>query len=155
MNGFQEVSGGNGRPQELLHDQLHVQHEKGKNNNKVLALWGASKDDLRRVIVNKAVVFPGDGEDYDMNPEDRHVGADTSSSAATISMPPVEDDDGNQWIEDGHRVTVEDHGGNATNNNITVDTPDDASIETSTISTNDVKVDYMYDAANDNWKDVS
>lgn len=152
MSDEQELGGGVQKPQALREDQLYVQQDSAED--KIRGVWGGDKNGLAKVIQPMKVVFPGDGEDYSMKPTDRHVGADTTTSGATITLPAVTNSDGNPEIEDGHRVTIEDHGGNATNNNITIETPDSETVETGSISTNDGIVHLMWDKENTNWKDV-
>lgn len=149
MSFTNEVSGGGAPPESMERDQLYVQHASG--TDKILALWTGDKSDNKKVLVNRGFQLPGDGNDYDMQPEDRYVGADTTTSGATITTPSVDN------IANGHEIVIEDHGGNATSNNITVDTPGDEHIDgadTASITTNDGILKLIWDAENSNWRSI-
>lgn len=135
------------QPNSLRRDEVHIQHD--PDSNKIFGIWAGSKNDERKCLVPQKLVYPGDGNDYSMKPEDKYVGGDTNASIATITLPDV------SLIEDGHECMVEDEGGNATNNNITVATNGSETADTTTIGTNGQLVRYMWDKANNNWKDVS
>lgn len=135
------------QPNQLRRDEVHIQHD--PNSNRIHGIWAGSKNDERKCVIPKKLAYPGDGNDYQMLPEDKYAGADTTSSVATITLPDV------SLIEDGHEVIVEDDGGNAGANAITVATEGSESADTTSISTNGGKIHYMWDKANSNWKDVS
>lgn len=145
-----QVRHGASQPVQVDRDVVYIQHD--PDSLKVLGIWVGNKGDHRKCVQNQAVQHAGDGNDLVMKPEDKYAGMDTSTSPAQTTFPPVDD------IEDGHEIIVDDEGGNATNNAITLATPDDATIEgsaTGTIGTNDGKRRFMYDEANDNWVNVS
>lgn len=126
---------------------MHVQHD--PDSNRIHGIWAGSKNDERKCIIPHKLEYPGDGNNYQMLPEDKYVGPDTTTSAATITLPDV------SLIEDGHEVIIEDEGGNASGNNITVATEGSETADTTTISTNNGLVRYMWDKENTNWKDVT
>lgn len=141
---------GTSPPGDLDRDQMFIQH--ASDSARILGIWAGSKNDHRKCVTPLAVQHPGDGNDYAMKAQDSYVGADTSSGTATITTPPTDD------IPDGHKITIDDEGGNANGNNITVDTPGDEHIEgsdTLTISTNDATTVLQWDKANTNWVQVA
>lgn len=149
MSFSSQVRNGANQPDQVDHDELFIQHD--PNSNKILGLWAGAKNDQRKCIKPLGVQHPGNGNDYAMKPEDNYVGADTNDSTATITTPPTED------IPDGHQITVDDEGGNATNNAITVDTPGSETIEDSatlSISTNDGTAVLEWDKENTNWVQI-
>lgn len=147
MSVITEIRHGTAKPASLRRSHIFIQHD--PDSNKIFGIWAGNKNDNRRCVQPLKVSFPGDGNNYQVLPEDRHVGMDTTTSIATATLPSPDD------INDGHLVAIEDHGGNATSNNITIATPGSETVETSTISANDGLVKLMWDAANTNWKDVS
>lgn len=125
---------------------MFVQHKDSSND--VAGIWVGSKSDQPVCVVPMRVVFPGDGVSYSMLPQDRHVGADTSTAVATVTLPAPDS------INDGHRVTIEDHGGNAGVNGVTIATPGAETTEVASIAANNGIAHLMWDATNGNWKDV-
>lgn len=143
------VRQGAAQPDSLRKDEIFLQHAAG--SSKLLGIWVGNKSDKRKCAVPHAVQHPGDGNDYVMQPEDKYVGLDTTSGTAQVTLPDPSD------IEDGHEVIIDDEGGNANGNNITVATPGDEHIEgsdTATISTNDATTRYVWDEAGANWVQV-
>lgn len=64
----------------------------------------------------------GDGSDYDAGVSDYIVGADTSSSALSVTLQTAA-------VSAGKVIVVRDEGGNAGTNNITINTEGDANID--------------------------
>lgn len=141
-----EIRHGASQPNSVRRDHIYVQHD--PDSSKILGIWGGNKSDVRKCFLPLAVKFPGDGQSYTVKPEDKHVGADTTTSVVTITLPDPDD------IQDGHEVVIEDHGGNATANAITIATPGAETTEVASIAANDGIARLMWDAVNTNWKDV-
>lgn len=144
---MRKVRHGTSQPNQLDRDEVYLQHD--PSGNKIFGFWAGTKNDERRCVVPHKLTYPGDGNNHTVKPEEKYVGPNTTSSVATITMPDPAD------INDGHELIIEDDGGNAGTNNITVATPGSETIDTASISTNGGKVHYMWDEANSNWKDVS
>lgn len=137
-------------PNQLDRNEIHIQH--APDSAHIEGIWAGSKVDEAKCVIPHKVTHVADGEDHTILPEERYVGMDTNASTAQATLPNPDN------INDGHIVTIDDEGGNAGTNNITVATPGSETVEgsaTGTISTNDATTDYMWDAANTNWVNVS
>lgn len=85
----------------------------------------------------------GDGNDYTTKLDDEIVGADTSTSGLTVTLASAH--------EAGDKIVVNDEGGNANNNNITVATEGSENIDgssTATISSADGSLRLYFNGSN-------
>jgi len=98
-----------------------------------------------RELVTEAT---GDGNDTTLDQDTQIVYADTNASVLTVTIPEAAE-------ADGKEVTVQDAGGNAGTNNITVSAGSGANVDGSdqdlTISTNYASVTLTYSADESGW----
>jgi len=134
-------------PNQLDRNELHIQHAPGSAN--IEGIWAGNKVDEARVIVSYKVVHAGDGNDHTILPEERYTGMDSNSAPVTATLPDP------SKINDGHEVLIDDEGGLAGTNAITIATPGAETTEVASIGTNDGKAKLMWDETNSNWVDVS
>lgn len=143
-----EVRHGTERPATLRKSHIFIQHD--PDSEKILGVWAGNKNDQRRVVQPLAVRHKTAA--YQILAEDKYVGGDSSGGAFTLTLPDPAD------INDGHSVIIDDEGGAAGTNAITIATPGSETVEgaaSGSIATNGARQVLVWDEANTNWVDVS